>query len=131
MPTGRVLYAGLRLLDRQLIDRSGRRCGKVDDLELEPGEDGTLYVKAILTGPGALLERTGATALGSWVRHHLAGTTPEDTNRHRIPLGYVADIGNHVTLSLERDEVATFDGERWVRDHVVGHLPGSGLRARR
>ncbi len=30
---------GLRVLDRQLLDRDGRRCGNVDDLAIEGGVD--------------------------------------------------------------------------------------------
>jgi hypothetical protein len=46
-----------RLLDLDVIDAEGRRCGKVDDIELigEPGEN--TYVNAIRTGPGALPQR--------------------------------------------------------------------------
>jgi sporulation protein YlmC with PRC-barrel domain len=125
MATGRVLYAGLALLDRQLVDREGRLCGKVDDLELTVGDDGRAFVTAVLTGPGALLLRTGHNRLGAWLREHLAG------DRGRIPLGRVADIGDHVTLAMDADEVATAGGERWVRDHVIGHVPGSRARAPR
>lgn len=118
----RVLYAGLDLLDRQLVDRSGRRCGKVDDLELER-RDGTLLVATVLTGPGALLSRTGHTRLGGWLRR-VARLTAED-ERSDIPLARVADIGNHVTLSVEQDELVSYAADRWVRDHVVDHIPGS------
>ena len=54
-PGGRRLDAGLRLLDRQIIDRDGRMAGKVDDLELTLDEagDGPPTVTAILTGPAA------------------------------------------------------------------------------
>ena len=34
MTDGRVLHAALHLLDRQMRDRHGTLCGKVDDLEL-------------------------------------------------------------------------------------------------
>ena len=46
-----------RVLDLDLVDCDGTRCGKVDDLELtgEPGE--TAYVGAIVSGPGALGRR--------------------------------------------------------------------------
>ena len=54
MTGGRVLHAGLHLLDRQLRDRHGRLCGKVDDVELERTADGTVVVTAILSGPGHL-----------------------------------------------------------------------------
>ena len=44
---------GLGVLDHQLVDAEGRRCGKVDDLELEGIRDGAPRVGAILTGPSA------------------------------------------------------------------------------
>jgi len=44
---------GLGILDHQLFDCDGRRCGKVDDLELEGIREGRPVVAAIVTGPGA------------------------------------------------------------------------------
>lgn len=44
---------GLGLLDHQLIDGEGRRCGKVDDLELEGVDGEKPRVRWILTGPDA------------------------------------------------------------------------------
>jgi hypothetical protein len=124
---GRVIYAGLGLLDRQLVARSGRLCGKVDDVELtDPDSTGAIYVAAIVCGPGALLTRTGRHRLGGWLRRHIAGVIPGGRDDPgRVPLAHVADIGNHVTLSLEPDDLATFALERWTRDHVVKHIPGS------
>jgi len=127
---GRVLYAGLQLLDRQLVDRAGRLCGKVDDLELsEPDADGNRHVAALLSGPGALLGRTGHRRLGDWLRRFVTGAFAEGEDPVRIPFTRVIEIGNHVTLDLDSDEVATFAAERWVRDHVIGRVPGSGVRA--
>jgi sporulation protein YlmC with PRC-barrel domain len=128
---GRVLHAGLALLDRQLIDRDGRRCGKVDDLELDeiPGSDG-LFVTAILSGPGALLCRTGHVRAGMWMRSTIASVFPigrEDPVR--IPVEHVADIGSHVRLGLDAAELATSATERWFRDHVISHIPGSDVDA--
>lgn len=132
MVVARVLHAGLQLLDRQLVDRNGRLCGKVDDLELAKNEDGTLYVSAILTGPGALLIRSRYDRLGRWLRRMAPATFPATEDPvNRIPMARVADIGNHVTLSLEAHEVATYAAERWVRDHVIDHIPGSKFRADR
>jgi sporulation protein YlmC with PRC-barrel domain len=129
--SGRVMHAGLQLLDRQLVDREGNRCGKVDDLELsEPDEDGRLFVTAILAGPGALMQRVGRRRLGAWLRSFARDVVPSDRDDPvRIPIARVADIGNHVTLSLDESEVATFGGERWARDHIVLHIPGSSHRA--
>jgi len=132
MTAGRVLDTGLQLLDRQLVDRSGRLCGKVDDLELtEPDEHGNLYVSGILCGPGALLLRTGHTRLGSWVRRMLPVAFDNPGAVIVIPLQRVSDIGSHVTLSLDSEQVPTFAAERWVREHIVSHIPGSGVDAPR
>jgi hypothetical protein len=46
-----------------------------------------------------------------------------------IPFSRVVEIGNHVTLDMESEDAASFATERWVRDHVIGHLPGSRNRA--
>ncbi len=125
----RVVHAGLGLLDRHILDRNGEMCGKVDDLELRELDDaGNLYVSAIHTGPGALLVRTEHFRLGRWLRRFVAWlneTDGETGGDGRIPFQRVASIGNHVTVSLERHEIATFGGERWVRDHVIGPIPGS------
>lgn len=128
---GRVVHAGLQLLDRQLVDRRGVLCGKVDDLELaRVRESEDLYVTAVLTGPGALLSRTGHVRLGSWLRRFVARAFDAGSDDPgRIPFGRVADIGDHVTLALDADEVATAAGERWVWDHIVSHIPGSGRAA--
>jgi hypothetical protein len=131
--TGRVLHAGLALLDRQLVDRAGRLCGKVDDLELGEidGADG-LHVTALLSGPGALLCRTGHVRAGMWLRRTVAAVFPGDRDDPvRIPIERVTDIGSHVTLGLDASGLATSAGERWIRDHVISHIPGSDVDAAR
>jgi sporulation protein YlmC with PRC-barrel domain len=44
------LDLALGLLDHQLVDSEGRRCGKVDDLELDVGRE-LPRVEVILVGP--------------------------------------------------------------------------------
>lgn len=122
---GRRIWAGLQLLDRQLVDRDGWLCGMVDDLELRRTEAGDLYVAAILSGPGALATRLRARRLGRWLRGVNAFVSGQDADPVRIPFQRVADIGAHVTLALDADETGTAAGERWVRDHIIDHLPGS------
>jgi hypothetical protein len=46
------LDLALGVLDHQLLDANGRRCGKADDLELEQLAGGELRVVAVLSGPG-------------------------------------------------------------------------------
>ena len=125
----RVVHAGLQLLDRQLVDREGVLCGKVDDVEIEVDDDGRAYVTAILCGPGALLSRTGRTRLGGWLRRFALASYPWDGDPGRIGFEHVVELGDHVDLDVHREELATFAVERWVRDHLISHLPWSASDA--
>jgi hypothetical protein len=124
--TGRVLYAALHLLDHQLVDREGRLCGKLEDLELETNSEGTTYVTAILTGPGTLWERFGRRRIATWLRSYtptvFEGAEPDPG---RLPMWRVSDIGPAIHINASRDEIATAAVEHWVRDHIIAHVPGS------
>ena len=50
--SGTQIDIGLHVLDHQLLDRDGRRCGNVDDLAIEGGPGERAEVVAILVGPG-------------------------------------------------------------------------------
>ena len=54
---GERFYLAARLLDRQLTDTHGVRCGKVDDIELDGGAGSEARVAALLVGPEAWLDR--------------------------------------------------------------------------
>jgi sporulation protein YlmC with PRC-barrel domain len=127
---GRVVYAGLKLLDRQIVDRNGVMCGNVDDLELTRGDSGRLYVSAIFTGPGELAYRLRRRRLGRWlheVNRLMWGGRSDgaDPDPNRVPMESVSDIDNHVTIALDRDQVGTWSLDDWARRHVISHIPGS------
>jgi sporulation protein YlmC with PRC-barrel domain len=124
--SGRILEAGLHLLDRQLIDANGRLAGKVDDLELEVPEGGPPVVTAFLSGPGALSRRIGGRA-GAWLEAVANRLRDGDDRRPaRVSFAYVKRIGSAVDLSVAKAELETDRLEAWTRDHLIGHLPGAG-----
>jgi len=126
MAEARKLYAAMELLDRQLVDRHGRPCGKVDDLELERDDRGRLYVSAILAGPGILATRLGRRGFGPWLERAIARLAPSSgPDPFRIPFAQVSEMESHITLAVEAPDLATFNTERWARDHVVSHIRGS------
>lgn len=127
MSSPRVIYAVFHLLDRQLVDAEGRLCGKVDDVELERvPETGQLHAAAVLSGPGVLAGRLGGRRLGAWLERMAAAAMPAKRDHPaRIAFGRVTEVGSHVELAARHDELATFAAERWVRDHLTGHIPGS------
>src|SRR6266496_1573872 len=123
---GRTMDAGLRLLDRQLIDRDGCLVGNVDDLELTEPADGPPRVTAILAGPGALAGRLGG-RLGRWLEGVSNRLREGDEDRPaRISFGLVTEIGSAVRLAGARADLETDRVERWVREHVIGRIPGAG-----
>ena len=66
--SGKQIDIGLQVLDHQLLDKDGRRCGNVDDLAIEGGVGETTRGRrdprrAWLLGPARRLDR----ALASWI----------------------------------------------------------------
>jgi hypothetical protein len=129
MTEARRLWAVLDILDRQLLDREGRFAGTVDDVDLEMGDDGSLTVTALLAGPGVLARRMGRRRFGPWMERFSRWAWPGDDDPNRIPLARVADIGSAIKVSLDHADMGSAITERWFRDHVINHIPGSRREA--
>jgi sporulation protein YlmC with PRC-barrel domain len=113
------------LLDRQIVDVAGQRVGKVDDVELGTDDAGGLVVTALLVGQVALGRRIGG-PFGRW----LAAVATRLSSEHapqplRIPYDQVADVGSHISLSLRRELLTTPALEVWLREHLIGRIPGA------
>jgi sporulation protein YlmC with PRC-barrel domain len=108
---------GLGVLDHQLTDSEGRRCGKVDDLELEGVAAGEPRVVAILTGPpawrgrGLLARLAAALAPGKLVR---------------VPWEEVAEVGAGVQLRKTAPELRLGRGDDRLLP-LIEKVPGSSL----
>jgi sporulation protein YlmC with PRC-barrel domain len=124
---GRILDAGLELLDRQMIDQpDGRMAGNVDDLELTfPVEGGPPFVSAILAGPGALARRIGGRLGDAIASLHERLQESGVEGPARISFGTVASIGSDVRLMVSREELETHRFERWARNTIIAKIPGS------
>ena len=84
------LHLGRNLLDHQLLDRDGRRCGNVDDLAIEGGPGETAEVVAVLVGPGYWRQRSRRIGrLAGW----LGGS-----KRTRVPWQEVTAVDSGVRL---------------------------------
>ncbi|MFD9737336.1 hypothetical protein [Umezawaea sp. NPDC059074] len=119
------LRIDFHLLDRQILDVHGDLVGKVDDVELDVDAHGVPTVVALLSGQRALGRRIGG-ALGRWmvsVATRLHG--PEARPPLRIAFDHVATIGSAVELSIARDLLDTPPLETWLRDKLIGRIPGA------
>jgi sporulation protein YlmC with PRC-barrel domain len=109
---------GLKILDHQILDRDGRRCGNVDGIEIEGGPGETARVTAILVGPGVWPQRAGWIGrLASWIG---------GGGRTRIPWEEVADIESHVQLRKTAEELGLGRGDDRVRPWIE-KIPGADL----
>jgi sporulation protein YlmC with PRC-barrel domain len=107
-----------RLLDAELIDPDGRRCGRVDDIEIE-GEPGSVArVTAILSGPGALSER-----VPRGIRRVSSRLLGDDVVR--VPWDAVEDLAEVVRLKRPADELGLGSGDT-AAARIVRRIPGSG-----
>jgi hypothetical protein len=119
------LEAGLRLLDRQIVDRHEQPVAKVDDLELTIDHDGRPYVSALLCGPGAWGPRVGG-RLGNWIaavwyrQHPHASPTPI-----RIPIVAMSKLDAAVHLDVDRETTGTQALADWLATHVIAPIPGA------
>jgi sporulation protein YlmC with PRC-barrel domain len=108
---------GLGVLDHQLVDSEGRRCGKVDDLELEGVREGPPKVVTILVGPPA------------WRGRGLLGVLAAKVARGqlvRVPWEEVAAVKADIELRKTAAELRLGRGDDRVRPWVE-KIPGSSL----
>jgi sporulation protein YlmC with PRC-barrel domain len=103
------------LLDHQLIDADGRRCGKVDDLAIEGGPGEIPVVTAILVGADAW---RGRGLLGRLAAKLSGGGSV------RLPWEVVDDVTSAVSLKKSAKDLGLGRGDDraagWVK-----RLPGS------
>lgn len=115
---GRLLDAQLHLLDRQVIDVHGIPITTVDDLELAdvpyqqdiPRGTPAPEICGLLSGP----------VLGT----RIFGGRPPPSRLHRIEWSDVFDVGVTITLTIGGETLDLNWTERWVRDRIIGRIPG-------
>jgi len=115
--SGKEIDIGLNVLDRQLLDKDGRRCGNVDDLAIEGGPGETPEVVAILAGPGYWAQRAG------WIGK-LAGWIGGGA-KVRVDWDDVAKIDSAVHLKRDATTLGLGRGDDRLRPYVE-KIPGAG-----
>jgi sporulation protein YlmC with PRC-barrel domain len=106
------IFIAHRLLDEQILDADGKRCGRVDDIELQGSPP---RVTALLVGEGLYPRR-----LPGWLRgvaRRLAGEERWGANAVRVPWESVDRIAAAVHLRGKAEEHGLGEGddpERWM-----------------
>jgi sporulation protein YlmC with PRC-barrel domain len=115
--------AVFRLLDADLIDRDGRRSGKVDDLEFDgaPGED--VHLTALLSGRPLLPDRLPR-PLRPWARHVFGREPVWGSTAIRVPWAEVEGVTAVVSLLRPAAELGLGQGDDVWRP-IISKLPGA------
>ena len=100
-----------QLLDLPLIDKDGRWCGVVDDVELDGTAGKETRIEALLVGPGAYKGRLPGWAL--WVVRKIAGDRIA-----RVPWDQVDNIASAVHLRCGAEDVKLHRTEDEVRQWI-------------
>ena len=100
-----------QLLDLPLIDRDGRWCGVVDDVELDGTPGREMRIKALLVGPGAYEGRLPGWAF--WLVRKVTGDRIA-----RVPWDKVKNVASAVHLECRAEEVKLHrtedEARRWI-----------------
>lgn len=121
--TDHPVHVALRLLDRRVVDADGEPVGRVDDLAFACDTDGGPRLTSILMGPEALGARLGG-VLGRIVAG--AGRLrPDGAAPPEVSIDDLDEVGPEVRLRGHRDELPFPRSEAWVREHIIGRIPGA------
>ena len=106
----------LKILDHQILDREGRRCGNVDDLEIDGGPGDAPRVTAILVGPGVWPQRA------RWVGR--LASFIGGGRRVRIPWEEVSEVESHVVVRKTAEQLGLGRGDDRLRPWIE-KIPGA------
>lgn len=115
---GLTLDAQLNLLDRQLLDIRQVPIGVVADLEIAG-----LELDASIA-PGSPPPRIASLVAGSGLWTRLFGGRPPESRLHHVPWSIVAAVHTAIDVGVSGERLDVAWPERWVRDHVIGRIPG-------
>lgn len=111
-----------RLLDDQLVDVDGRRCGRADDLEFDGDLGDPPALHAILSGSGTWHQRLPRPLRSLGAR--IFGTGVLGSDVIRVPWSQVDDISSVIRLKAKASELGLAQGDD--RDaKLVSKLPDS------
>jgi sporulation protein YlmC with PRC-barrel domain len=111
------IFVAHRLLDEQILDSEGRRCGRVDDIELQGNPP---RISALLVGE-ALYPRRLPRRLRPLARR-LAGPERWGASALRIPWKEVDEIAAAVHLRGKAEELGLGEGDN-PKSWLVERLP--------
>lgn len=121
-----TLKLAREILEQELLDRNGRKMGRVDGLVAVIDGDGPPRIDAFELGFTVLARRIHP-RLERWLEAIRKRWSVRKIAVQIIPWSAVEEIKDgSIRVSIDATETPAFDWERWMCDHIVARLPGSG-----
>ena len=118
------MQLGEHVLDQQVVDRSDQHMGKVDGIVLELRQGKPPRVARLVIGGGNAARRVHR-RFGEWLVRWRRSWGPADDDPLEVPWSKVLKIGIDVKVDLDASTTSAWAWERWVRDHIIGRIPGA------
>jgi len=118
------MQLGQALLDQQVTDRNGEQMGKVDGVVVELRREHPPRIAALVIGGGTAAERVHQ-GWARWLLRWRRRWGPRQDEPLEIPWSKVRKIGVDVKVDLEAGRTSALAWEHWVREHIIGRIPGA------
>ncbi len=116
------------VLDHLLVDRNQKKMGRVDGIVVELRDGQPPRLAYIEVGMPTLARRLHP-RLEPWVAALERKWGARLGESFRIPWSQIRDLGIggvDVGVDLEAEATPVFAWEKWLREHVIGRIPGAG-----
>ena len=112
------------LLDKELVDREGELLGRIDGIVMSYSADAPPRITHFELGAQTLARRlpNPFRRVVSWLGHRLS---PRGSTPYRIEVSRIIQLGRTIKIDIDGTRSAARETERWVRDHIIGRIPGS------
>lgn len=111
-------------LDKQLVDRHGRKMGRVDGVVIEVGEGRKPTVSGIEVGAVCQSSRIHP-ALQRLVRSIAKRLGVAAQDPFRLPWSKVVPAGIEVIAGVEAEKTPALAWELWLRKNIIARIPGA------
>jgi len=112
------------LLDKQLLDRRGKPIGRVDGIVMTVDASAQPRVAYVEVGSVTQARRCHAQA-GRWAERLARRWGKMRPNPYRIAWSALSRDGRDFRVDADAATVPTLAWERWLREHVIGRIPGA------
>lgn len=112
------------VLDKQLVDRVGTSCGKVDGIVLTVDADGQAVLTRIESGALTLARRLGP-RMERWAAAIARRFGPRHGRVACVEWSKVLAVDVDVKIDLVAEDDPLGAGEVWAREKFIARIPGS------